>query len=85
MLPSLTSLFRGLALVATLGSLALAQQVTGSLTAIVIDATGSVVPNAQVTLTNELSGDLRRTTTNQEGYFAIIGIPPRNLYRYSRG
>lgn len=76
MLPSLTSLFRGLALVATLGSLALAQQVTGSLTAIVIDATGSVVPNAQVTLTNELSGDLRRTATNQEGYFAIIGIPP---------
>jgi hypothetical protein len=56
--------------------LAPAQQITGSLTGIVMDSTGAVIPNAQITMTNELSGDVRRTTTNQEGYFSIQGVFP---------
>lgn len=59
-----------------LSSLALAQQVTGSLSAIVLDASGAAVPNAQVTLRNEASGDQRRAATNTEGYFSITGIFP---------
>jgi Carboxypeptidase regulatory-like domain len=52
-----------------------AQQITGTLTGLVTDPTGSVVPNAKVTLKNEASGDLRVTTTNAEGYFSLASIP----------
>jgi hypothetical protein len=55
---------------------AVAQQVTGSLAAIVQDKSGAVVPNAKVTMTNENSGDVRRATTNTEGYFSITGVFP---------
>jgi hypothetical protein len=52
----------------------LGQITTGSLSAIVVDKSGSVVPKARVTMTNEASGDIRRTTTNDEGYFSILGV-----------
>src|SRR5678816_429371 len=52
------------------------QTVNSSLTAIVADKTGAVIPNANVTLTNNASGDIRRSTTNSEGYFSINGIFP---------
>jgi len=54
----------------------LGQQITGSLTGIVLDKSSAVVPNAKVTLTNEQSGDVRRTQTNAEGYFSIQGVFP---------
>jgi hypothetical protein len=53
-----------------------AQQLTGSLNAIVVDKSGAVVPNAKVTVTNEASGDVRRATSNGEGFFSIQGIFP---------
>lgn len=53
-----------------------AQIITGSLTGIVMDSSSAVVPGATVTLTNERSGDIRRTTTNSEGYFSISGVLP---------
>lgn len=52
------------------------QQVTGSLAAIVVDRSGAVVPNADVSMKNEASGDQRRTKTNAEGYFSITGVRP---------
>ncbi len=58
-----------------LAGAAAAQSIFGSLTGIVSDASGAVVPDAKVTLTNEASGDTRRTATNAEGYFSIVSIP----------
>src|SRR5579863_1292534 len=51
------------------------QTVTATLTGTVADASGSIVPDASVTLTNELSGDVRKTTTNAAGYYSLPAIP----------
>src|ERR1700682_3901207 len=52
-----------------------AQRFTGELSATVVDETGAVVPNASVTLTNEASGDQRRTVSNSDGFFAFSAVP----------
>lgn len=52
----------------------LAQSNTGTLTGIVQDSTQAVVPHAAVTLKNELSGDVRKSETNADGYFTIAAI-----------
>ena len=57
-------------------SQASAQTTTAALTGTVYDASGAVVPKANVTLTNESSGDLRRTVSNAEGYFTFAAVPP---------
>ncbi|HKD07299.1 MAG TPA: carboxypeptidase-like regulatory domain-containing protein [Bryobacteraceae bacterium] len=53
-----------------------AQNVTGTLTGTVADASGAVVPNATVHMKSELSGDTRRTVSNSEGYFSITAVQP---------
>lgn len=53
----------------------LAQQ-NGSVTGTVTDASGAVVPNAAVTLTNESSKDSRKGLTNAEGFFTFAAVPP---------
>lgn len=50
------------------------QQITGTLTGIVTDSAGAVIPGAQVALVNEASGNTLRTETNNEGYFSIAGV-----------
>ncbi|MGH9843639.1 MAG: carboxypeptidase regulatory-like domain-containing protein, partial [Blastocatellia bacterium] len=52
-----------------------AQSLTGQLTGTVYDQNRAVIPQAVLTLTNQSSGDVRRTTSNGEGYFAIAAIP----------
>src|ERR671933_279025 len=52
-----------------------AQPITGTLTGTVTDATGAVVPNANVTLTNAESGDVRKTNANADGYYSIAAVP----------
>ena len=52
-----------------------AQTVTATLTGTVADSSGSAVPGASITLTNELSGDVRRTTTNSAGYYSLPAVP----------
>src|SRR5690348_8518402 len=54
---------------------AFSQATTATLTGTVRDTSAAVVPGAAVMLKNEASGDLRRTTTNSEGYFSIVAIP----------
>jgi len=54
---------------------AFSQATTATLTGTVRDTSAAVVPSAAVTLKNEASGDIRRTTTNSEGYFSIVAIP----------
>jgi hypothetical protein len=53
-----------------------AQTVSAMLTGTVTDATGAVVPKANVTMTNEASGDVRRTVSNNDGFFTFAAIPP---------
>ena len=43
---------------------------------IVKDSTGAVVPNATVTARNAQTGFSRSATTNDEGFFRLVNIPP---------
>ncbi len=62
---------------AQFGSVRLAaQNVSGTLTGTVADASGAVVPNASVTMSNQSSGDVRRTVSNSEGFFSINAVQP---------
>jgi hypothetical protein len=52
----------------------------GTVTGIVTDATGAVVPNATVTLANAVSGFTRTVTTDNAGAYTITNVP-FNTYR----
>lgn len=65
-----------LALLLLVGALAYAQQLTGTLSGTTTDQSGAVVPNAQVTLKNEASGDTRQTTSNGSGFFNFAAVQP---------
>src|SRR5262252_4742653 len=53
-----------------------AQTTTAALSGTVSDSSGAVVPKADITLTDEASGSVRRTTSNGEGYFSFAAVPP---------
>jgi hypothetical protein len=53
-----------------------AQQLTGSLSGTVFDQAGAIIPGAQVTLTNEASGDERKTVSEGSGFFSITAVQP---------
>ncbi len=53
-----------------------AQSTNGTLTGTVDDASGAVIPGANVTLKNVNSGDERKTVTNNDGFFSINAVPP---------
>lgn len=50
-------------------------QDTGLITGTVTDASGAVVPNAQVTVSNASHGVNRTTTTNKDGDYLVAGLP----------
>src|SRR5512142_2181526 len=52
-----------------------AQRMTGELSGSVVDASGGVIPGADVTVTNEASGAIRRSVTNTDGFFAFAALP----------
>ncbi len=52
-----------------------AQRMTGELSGSVVDASGGVIPGADVTVTNEASGAVRRSVTNSDGFFAFAALP----------
>src|SRR4051795_6417948 len=52
------------------------QQLTATLSGTAMDPTGAAIPNAQVEVRNEASGDIRRTVTNQSGYFTVTALLP---------
>jgi hypothetical protein len=76
----LTSLIFGLALAGgTVAAVvapqaAVAQADLGAITGVVTDASGAVIANASVTLTNSATGAERVTTTNGKGEYAITEI-----------
>jgi len=53
-----------------------AQITTARLAGIVKDPTGSVVQNAEVTITNERTGVQRTVRTNVDGLYIIVSLPP---------
>ena len=55
-----------------------AQRITAELSGSVVDSTGAVVPGADVVLTNEASGDVRRTVTNSDGFFSFASVPAQS-------
>ena len=56
-------------------STAFAQSDLGTINGFVKDPSGSVVPNAKVTVKNE-SGLERQSNTNESGFYTITNIPP---------
>ena len=42
----------------------------------VTDSSGGVVPEAKINLTNTETGKIHETTTNDEGFYQISGLPP---------
>jgi hypothetical protein len=48
----------------------------GTITGRVTDATGAVVPGATVTITDTATKAARDTTSNKEGLFVFVGVPP---------
>jgi hypothetical protein len=56
-------------------------QATGSVTGIVADTTGAVIPKATVTLTDTSTGLSRSTSSNSDGAFAFGGVIPDLSYK----
>jgi hypothetical protein len=65
----------GFALFFLLAATLPAQSIYATLTGVVSDPSGAVVPNASVKLRNQASGSLRETVTNAEGYYTFASVP----------
>src|SRR4051812_40828266 len=64
-----------------LASASFAQQAgLGSITGVVQDASGAVVPAAKVTVANESKGITRNLETNAEGIFSAPSLTPASGY-----
>ncbi|HXQ73178.1 MAG TPA: TonB-dependent receptor, partial [Pyrinomonadaceae bacterium] len=60
----------------TSAALGQAQSNAADLQGTVKDAAGAVVPNANVTIRNPGTNFSRNTTTNDEGFYRIVNVPP---------
>src|SRR5580765_3797301 len=63
---------------AFMAPVALQAQTTGSLSGTVTDPAGSVVPGASVTLKKSDTGEVRSTTTADNGVFNFTNLQPGN-------
>jgi hypothetical protein len=52
-----------------------AQSNAATLTGTVTDKTGAVIPQASIELTDEASGVVRTTTSDERGVFSLVGVP----------
>jgi hypothetical protein len=69
------SLLATLLLLVLAAPVARAQSMFGNLTGNVVDPAGAVVVGADVTAKLTLSGEVRKTVTNRDGFFALTGLP----------
>ena len=53
-----------------------AQSDTASMSGFVRDASGAIVPNANVVIKNEVTGSERRAVSGQNGYYIVPNLPP---------
>jgi Carboxypeptidase regulatory-like domain len=58
-----------------LAATAWSQAIFATLTGVVTDPTGAVVPQAKITLRNAASGDTRNTVADQQGYYTFASVP----------
>src|ERR1700733_13442392 len=56
-------------------------QETASMTGIVTDATGAIIPDAGVSLVNTTTGDTYQTTTNDKGSYTFANVKPGPGYK----
>ena len=56
-----------------------AQQLTGTLSGTAYDQSGAVIPNANVVLKDQASGNTRTTVTGTDGHFVITAVQPGSL------
>ena len=70
------SLFAAVFLLFASSVLCLGQRTTAQLTGTITDATGAVVPHAQLTATHESTGLQRDSVSNELGYYTIPLLPP---------
>ncbi|RZU42444.1 TonB-dependent receptor [Edaphobacter modestus] len=61
---------------AALGRCLWAQSTTGSVVGSISDSTGSVIPNATITLTNNATGEKRTVITTDSGDYQLLSILP---------
>src|SRR6185437_13922991 len=59
---------------------ALRAQDSSSMTGVVTDATGAVIPGTTVTLTNALNGSSFTQTTDSKGSYRFANVPPAQGY-----
>src|SRR5580704_17783256 len=71
---SLLGLFAYVACIGT--PMARAQADLGSISGVVTDVTGAVIPNAEVKLTNIATGAVRTTVTNSKGEYSVTQLLP---------
>ena len=71
-----------LILLVSFASVGFAQSQNGSISGVVTDATGAVVANATVTVTNVATGAVRTTVTTGAGDYTVQRLPPQD-YRVS--
>ncbi|MBS1794620.1 MAG: TonB-dependent receptor [Acidobacteria bacterium] len=57
-------------------AVAVQAQTQGEITGLVTDPSGSVIPGANVTVTNKATGAARKAATNSEGFYAFPSLPP---------
>jgi Carboxypeptidase regulatory-like domain/TonB dependent receptor len=57
---------------------AMAQGVSGRIVGTVVDATGAVIPNASVTISNQDTGAVTKVTTNGNGQYRADNLRPGN-------
>src|SRR5689334_21085436 len=50
--------------------------VSGTISGNVVDASGAVIPNAKVAVTNQGTGAERQASTNANGSFVVVGLEP---------
>jgi hypothetical protein len=74
--PQGASLLPGLLVAMLLGTPAVAQTVTGTISGTVTDPNGAVVAGATVTLTNEQTNEKRDLATNESGRFDFAALQP---------
>src|SRR5882762_4715105 len=67
---------RHLLLVASLGTVAIAQSPSGTISGLVLDPSGMAIGAADIVIVNDVTGVQYRGMTNGEGIYALPNLPP---------